>query len=578
MKKVLTILSILVLCAPFGVSAAINAPFNATSTDIGGIGPNRINGNDPYITASSYNATSSTATSTLLNTSVNQFKIAALSGILKAVSGYITTATAGTDYLTGNQTITLSGDISGSGSTAITTAIGALKVLNSMIANGTIDLTAKVTGTLPFANGGTATSTLGIQGQNWIVNSAGAFIATSSLFTTTAGNIGIGTTNPTEVNANARVTVAGIGSQDYIASTTDNTTSSDAIYNAYAPGSRVFLGAHGTNQSTTQYGITVGGYGELGSLNSSLGTSNGLLIGTRTTNTPIVLGTNSLERVRVTGGGSVGVSTSTPFAKLSVHANNGETNTNLFNIGSSTATATTTLFNVINTGNVGIGTTTPYANLGINAPAGSLATSPYFSIGSSTAELVKVYGSAATKVGIASSSPNYTLSVEGTVGLHGLTTSAGLQSSILCGKEVSGGEVIAESVACVASAKRYKENIEDLDVGLEELMALRPVSFTWKKEFNAGYEKDPNKNGVQYSLVADEVKQVDPKLVNLTTSTTTFEGKTYAPGTINGLADVNHWVSVFVKWLQEIVNRQNAQQREIDDLRAEFKTYKAHHP
>jgi hypothetical protein len=37
-------------------------------------------------------------------------------------------------YLTGNQSITLSGDISGSGTTAITTAIGANKVTNSMLA------------------------------------------------------------------------------------------------------------------------------------------------------------------------------------------------------------------------------------------------------------------------------------------------------------------------------------------------------------------------------------------------------------------------------------------------------------
>lgn len=62
--------------------------------------------------------------------------------------------------LTGNQTITLSGDVSGSGATAITTTIGALKVLGSMIANATIDLTTKVTGVLPVANGGTASSTL----------------------------------------------------------------------------------------------------------------------------------------------------------------------------------------------------------------------------------------------------------------------------------------------------------------------------------------------------------------------------------------------------------------------------------
>ena len=55
------------------------------------------------------------------------------------------------NYITGNQTITLSGDVSGSGTTAITTTIGALKVTNAMLA-GSIDLTTKVTGLLPDGN------------------------------------------------------------------------------------------------------------------------------------------------------------------------------------------------------------------------------------------------------------------------------------------------------------------------------------------------------------------------------------------------------------------------------------------
>jgi hypothetical protein len=55
------------------------------------------------------------------------------------------------NFLTGNQSITLSGDISGSGTTAITTTIGAAKVTNTMLA-GSIDLTSKVTGLLPDGN------------------------------------------------------------------------------------------------------------------------------------------------------------------------------------------------------------------------------------------------------------------------------------------------------------------------------------------------------------------------------------------------------------------------------------------
>ncbi len=67
-----------------------------------------------------------------------------------------TTATSG-NLLIGSGTQWVSNSVSGDitiGSTGVT-AIGAGKVINSMIANSTLDLTAKVTGILPIANGGT---------------------------------------------------------------------------------------------------------------------------------------------------------------------------------------------------------------------------------------------------------------------------------------------------------------------------------------------------------------------------------------------------------------------------------------
>ena len=69
----------------------------------------------------------------------------------------------------------LSGDVSSVGNT---TTIGLLKVTNAMIAATTIDLTAKVTGTLPIANGGTnsiATPTAG--GINYGTGTAQAYTA-----------------------------------------------------------------------------------------------------------------------------------------------------------------------------------------------------------------------------------------------------------------------------------------------------------------------------------------------------------------------------------------------------------------
>jgi hypothetical protein len=74
----------------------------------------------------------------------------------------------------------------------------------------------------------------------------------------------------------------------------------------------------------------------------------------------------------------VGIGTSTPMARLSIHAGGTDTyNRNLFIVASSTsASATTTLFGIYADGKVGIGTTTPSSNLsitqGANTSAGGL--------------------------------------------------------------------------------------------------------------------------------------------------------------------------------------------------------------
>ena len=66
--------------------------------------------------------------------------LTSLSGLTYVSASFVKMTAAGTfsldtnTYLTSNQTITLSGDVSGSGTTAITTTIGANKVTNSMLA------------------------------------------------------------------------------------------------------------------------------------------------------------------------------------------------------------------------------------------------------------------------------------------------------------------------------------------------------------------------------------------------------------------------------------------------------------
>lgn len=56
------------------------------------------------------------------------------------------------------------------------------------------------------------------------------------------------------------------------------------------------------------------------------------------------------------------------------------------------------------------------------------------------------------------------------------------------------------------SSRRYKENIEDLPLGLDSVMRLHPVSFDFKKE----YAPDAPR---QIGLIAEEVEMVSPLLV-----------------------------------------------------------------
>jgi len=103
--------------------------------------------------------------------------------------------------------------------------------------------------------------------------------------------------------------------------------------------------ASGGNYTTTPF------YRSSGSLVLAISTDH---LGSSSSRIPKLWGTD------IDLNGSIGIGTSTPWAKLSVHAFDNATYANtLFAVASSTASATTTHFAVLATGNVAVGTTTP---------------------------------------------------------------------------------------------------------------------------------------------------------------------------------------------------------------------------
>jgi DNA-binding transcriptional MerR regulator len=136
------------------VAGAITAPTSS----------NTINGiviNSGTITG----ATLSAASNTISNLTTSNF-----------TSANISQWTNDSGYITGNQTVTLSGDVSGSGTTSISTSIGNSKITSAMIVNGTItgdDLASDIaitttgaisSGALTVTSSGTSTLAVGRQG------------------------------------------------------------------------------------------------------------------------------------------------------------------------------------------------------------------------------------------------------------------------------------------------------------------------------------------------------------------------------------------------------------------------------
>jgi hypothetical protein len=111
-----------------------------------------------------------------------------------------------------------------------------------------------------------------------------------------------------------------------------------------------------------------------------------------------------------------------------------------------------------------------------------------------------------------------------------------------------GGTVYATNTTISAiSDQRYKENIRDLDVGLDAILALKPRKFDWK----AGQGKDIKDDR---GFIAQEFEQVFPDLVD--------EWKDPAPEGEEPYKSVRQdLIPVLVKAMQE-------QQAMIEELKA----------
>jgi trimeric autotransporter adhesin len=127
----------------------------------------------------------------------------------------------------------------------------------------------------------------------------------------------------------------------------------------FAAGSNITTGSNniflGVDSSANPDSQVPGTYNTLtsGSNNISIGTNITLASSTGSNQLNlqnIFFGTGNSATGKNLSSGQLGIGTSTPWARLSIQANNGDTNTALFAIASSTSNSTTTLFSISNTG------------------------------------------------------------------------------------------------------------------------------------------------------------------------------------------------------------------------------------
>lgn len=174
------------------------------------------------------------------------------------------------------------------------------------------------------------------------------------------------------------------------------------------------------------------------------------------------------------------------------------------------------------------------------------------------------YGGSGTNASIfqiQGTSDNVKLTINGSnVGIGSVTA----PSHIL---HIPGQGRATNSAWATSSDRRVKENIHNIESGLETIDKLRPVTFHYTEEYQNG---NPAMAGIRRGFIAQEVEAVIPDMVTKTEEK--FGDKTIPDFRVLGNSD---FVPLLVSAVKELKAANEAQAEEIDELREELKTVKA---
>jgi len=158
-----------------------------------------------------------------------------------------------------------------------------------------------------------------------------------------------------------------------------------------------------------------------------------------------------------------------------------------------------------------------------------------------------LYGmSSATLIPYTSNGSPIVTDSSGDIYMPYIGSSSAATTGTLCWTTSSGLITVDTTTTCLLSSKKYKESIMNINAGLSTVMKLRPVSYYLKPEY------DPSHIGQQLGLIAEEVANVDARLV-----AKEEDGSPHA-------VRYQQLTAVLVKAIQE-------QQKEIEELKRAIK-------
>lgn len=348
----------------------------------------------------------------------------------------------------------------------------------------------------------------------------GNFSVGSKLVVNTAGNVGIGTTVPRELlEINTPSGAVGIefreggtprgqigiedGSENYASGTEDN----ELVVNSF--GSLGFGTVSNERMRIDRSGnVGIGNAGpatllHLTGLSPEIrmnDSSRGGRIGLKTNsvaNTDFDIQQNGTSRVYINPSGNVGIGTTGPKVKLHLFDGAG---------GGSAPSPDSDILTIENDGinylNL-IAPTNSYAGVIFSDSSRAVGGISYdfsndrlrFSVGGGTlAAVISSNGN----MGIGTTTPDVKLDVDGDI--EGDLLSTG--STGYVGYVSGGSNGGIYKLVRYSSSKRYKENISDFKKGLEVIEKLRPVEFNWKTT----KERD-------FGFIAEEAEEIDPMLI-----------------------------------------------------------------